>query len=130
MRYLLDTHTFAWAVGDAGLLSEAAVQVLQHRQNQLFVSPASVWEMSIKHKLGKWPEVAPFMDEQLYAHLTRQLGASELLIDHRHTRLAGQLGAVHKDPFDRLLVAQALLENMTLVSKDSALDVFAVERLW
>ena len=127
---MLDTHTLAWAVGDAALLSEAATRVLQNRQNQLFVSPASVWEMSIKHASGKWPEVAPFMDEQLYAHLVRQLGISELLISHKHTRLAGRLTAAHKDPFDCLLVAQALLEGLTLVSKDVALDALAVERVW
>ncbi len=127
---MLDTHALAWAVGDAALLSEAATRVLQNRQNQLFVSPASVWEMSIKHASGKWPEVAPFVDEQLYAHLVRQLGTSELLISHKHTRLAGRLTATHKDPFDCMLVAQALLEGLTLVSKDVALDALAVERVW
>ena len=126
----MDTHALAWAVGDAALLSEAATRVLQNRQNQLFVSPASIWEMSIKYASGKWPEVAPFMDEQLYAHLVRQLGVSEVLISHKHTRLAGRLTAAHKDPFDCLLVAQALLEGLTLVSKDVALDALAVERVW
>ena len=130
MRYLLDTHTFAWSVGDADLLSQTVRRVLQNRQHHLFVSPVSIWEMSIKHASGKWPEVAPFMDEQVYAHLMRQLGASELLIDHRHTRLAGQFKVSHKDPFDRLLVAQTLLKGMTLVSKDTELDAFTINRLW
>ena len=130
MRYLLDTHVFAWAAGNPSLLSETAAQTLKSPQNQLFISPASVWEMSIKHAAGKWQEVVPFMDEKLYARFVRRLGASELLISHRHTRLAGQLKGNHKDPFDRLLVAQALLEDMTLVSKDEVLDSFGVRKLW
>ena len=83
VRYLLDTHAFAWAVGNPGLLSETAAQTLKSPQNQLFISSVSIWEMSIKHTSGKWREVAPFMDEKLYTRFVRQLGASELLISHR-----------------------------------------------
>ena len=130
MRYLLDTHTFAWAVGDPTRLGETALELLSTISNELLVSPASIWEMSIKHHLGKWPEVAPFMDETLYAGFIKRLGAQELFVRSSHTRLAGQFKLEHKDPFDRLLAAQALLEGTTLVSKDTALDLFPVTRVW
>lgn len=130
MRLLLDTHTLAWAVGDPSLLSERAFGLLIDPGNELLVSPASVWEMSIKHHAGKWPEVAPFMDEQQYAGFAQRLGVQELPIRIPHTRLAGQFNVAHKDPFDRLLAAQALLEGVALVSKDPVLDLFTVSRVW
>lgn len=130
MRLLLDTHTLAWAVGDPSLLSGRVHALLLDSGNELLVSPASVWEMSIKHRAGKWPEVAPFMDEQLYDGFVKRLGVQELPIHVPHTRLAGQFNLDHKDPFDRLLAAQALLEGIPLVSKDTALDPFPITRVW
>ncbi len=130
MRFLLDTHTFAWAVGQPALLSETVRELLKHPGNQLLVSPVSIWEMSIKHKLGRWPEVAPFMDEVLYAQFLAQLGAEELAVFSRHTRLAGQFDVSHKDPFDRLIVAQAVLEAIPILSKDAVLDAFPITRIW
>lgn len=130
MRLLLDTHALAWAVGAPSLLSKRAYALLVDSNNKLLISPASVWEMSIKHQLGRWPEVAPFMDEQLYAGFTQRLGVQELPIRVPHTRLAGQFNLEHKDPFDRLLAAQALLEGVPLISKDAALDPFPITRVW
>lgn len=130
MRYLLDTHTLAWAVGDPTLLSETAKRSLRDPKNELFVSPVSIWEMSIKHYAGKWSEVAPFMDEARYAEFSQRLNAQELAIRIPHTRLAGQFKVEHKDPFDRLLAAQALLEGVTLMSKDKVFDQFPVIRVW
>ena len=130
MRLLLDTHTLAWAVGDASLLGETAALLLSDTKNTLLVSPASIWEMSIKHYLGRWPEVTPFLDEPLYAGFAQRLGLQELPVRIPHTRLAGQFRLEHKDPLDRLLAAQALLEGVALVSKDAAFDAFPVQRLW
>ena len=130
MRYLLDTHTLAWAVGDPAQLSKRAHTLLSNPGNALLVSPASIWEMSIKHRLGRWPEVAPFMDEQIYREITRRLGSQELPIRHQHARLAGQFNVPHQDPFDRLLAAQALLDGVPLISKDDALEQFPITRLW
>jgi PIN domain nuclease of toxin-antitoxin system len=130
VRYLLDTHTLAWAVGDPSLVSEEAFALLSDAKNELLVSPVSIWEMSIKHRAGKWPEVTPFMDEQRYAGFVQRLGVQELPIRVPHTRLAGQFNIAHKDPFDRLLAAQALLEGVSLVSKDAALDLFPISRVW
>lgn len=130
MRLLLDTHTLAWAVGAPELLSSRVFKLLSEPQNVLLVSPASLWEMSIKYRAGKWPEVAPFMDEAQYAAFAKRLGVQELPIRIPHTRLAGQFNLEHKDPFDRLLAAQALLEGVPLVSKDPALSAFPIVTKW
>ncbi len=130
MRFLLDTQTFAWAVGQPSLLSKKVLLLLENPDNTLLISSLSIWEMSIKHKLGKWLEVAPFMDEALYAGFLEQLGAEELPINSRHTRLAGQFDMSHKDPFDRLLAAQAVLEGIPLISSDAMLDEFPITRIW
>lgn len=129
-RYLLDTHTLAWAVGDPTLLSETARAHLRDPKNELLASPASIWEMSIKHHAGKWLEVAPFMDEARYTEFSQRLDLRELVIRTSHTRLAGQFKVEHKDSFDRLLAAQALLEGVTLMSKDRVFEQFPVTRVW
>ena len=100
MRYLLDTHTFAWAVGDPTRLGATAHLRLSDPANTLLISAVCIWEMSIKHHLGKWPEVAPFLDDELYKGFLLQLGAQELPIRGSHVRLAGGLEVSHKDPFD------------------------------
>jgi PIN domain nuclease of toxin-antitoxin system len=130
MRFLLDTHALAWAVGQPSSLSKKVLTLLEKPDSEIIVSPVSVWEMSIKHKLGKWPEVVPFMDEQLYETFLEKLGATELDIASRHTRLAGQFDTGHKDPFDRLLAAQAVIEGIALISKDDVMDSFPLVRIW
>lgn len=130
MKLLLDTHTLAWAVGDPQRLGREARSELLTAENELWISPASVWEMSIKHRLGRWPEVAPFMDEALFDQFMTRLGARELDVQTRHARLAGLLDVDHPDPFDRMLAAQALLDNLAIVSKDAAFDRFPIRRIW
>ncbi|ADI15563.1 type II toxin-antitoxin system VapC family toxin [Truepera radiovictrix] len=130
MRLLLDTHALAWAVGAPQLLSRRALALLSEPQHTLLVSPVSLWEMSIKYRAGRWPEVAPFVDEQQYTAFAKRLGLEELPIRIPHARLAGQFDTEHKDPFDRLLAAQALLEGVPLVSKDPALSTFPVAIEW
>ena len=90
MRYPLDTHAFVWTVGDPTHLSETARTTLNDIRDELLASPVSIWEMSIKHYLGRWPEVAPFMDGALHAQFSRRLGTRELVVRSSHTRLAGQ----------------------------------------
>lgn len=130
MRFLLDTHTLAWAVGDPVRLSDEAHALLAAPSNSLLLSPASIWEMSIKHHMGRWPEVAPFMDDDVRASLCRRLGAKELCIASAHARLAGSFGVPHKDSFDCLLAVQSVLEGVALISKDVTLDAFPITRLW
>jgi PIN domain nuclease of toxin-antitoxin system len=130
MRVLLDTHTLAWSIGQPENLSQKVQRLIESPETKILVSAVSVWEMSIKHKLGKWPEVAAFMDETLYDTFLETLDAEELPVSSRHTRLAGQFDMSHKDPFDRLLVAQAILEGIPIVSKDNVLDQFPITRVW
>ena len=130
MRLLLDTHALAWAVAAPENLSETARAALEDPATRIYVSPVSIWEMSIKFKLGKWPEVAPFLDDVTYTQFLFRLDAEELCITSRHTRLAGQFSADHRDPFDRLLAAQSVEEGMTILSRDAALDSFPLTRLW
>ncbi|WP_425146901.1 type II toxin-antitoxin system VapC family toxin [Deinococcus sp.] len=130
LSYLLDTHALAWAVGAPDLLSDPARAILRDPAHLLLVSAASIWEMSIKHHLGKWPEAAPFLDEQMYASFLKSLRAQELSIRAAHARLAGQWNLAHRDPFDRLLASQAVLEGVALLSRDAALDQFPVRRIW
>jgi PIN domain nuclease of toxin-antitoxin system len=130
MRFLLDTHALAWAVGEPSRLSVRVRKLLADPSNQAFVSSASVWEMSIKCRAGRWPEVMPFMDERLYAGILDELGAVELAISGRHARVAGQFELDHQDPFDRIIAAQSFLEGLPLVSKDSTLDAFPLSRIW
>ena len=130
MRYLLDTHTLAWAVGDPSLLGATAYARIEDEANDLLVSPVSIWEMSIKHHLGRWPEVAPFLDDKRFQQFMVRLGADELAIRVPHARLAGRLDMQHRDPFDRMLAAQALLEGVPVLSKDGVFERFSVAREW
>jgi PIN domain nuclease of toxin-antitoxin system len=130
VRYLLDTHVLAWAVGDPRKLSALARKAIENPKHVRLVSAVSMWEMSIKFNKGKWPEVESFMDEQLFQSDLAQLRAEELLIRSSHTRLAGQFPQLHQDPFDRLLAAQGILEGIAIISKDAALDAFPIRRIW
>lgn len=130
MRFLRDTHVFLWAVQDASRLSRRVRDLMQDPGAETFVSSASVWEMSIKCKSGRWPEILPFMDERKYAGYLDSLGAVELPITSWHGRVAGQFESAHKDPFDRVIAAQSFLEGMPLLSKDATLDEFPISRIW
>ncbi len=130
--YLLDTHTLLFALYEPFRLSAQAQKAIEDARSTLYVSSASAWEIATKHRLGKLG--APDLDiEPLlldYAGQLRRLGAADLPITSAHALLAGSFEAGHKDPFDRILAAQARLENLTLISKDPALDAFGVRRLW
>jgi PIN domain nuclease of toxin-antitoxin system len=130
MRYLLDTHVLAWAVGDPNKLSKTARRALENPRHERLVSAVSIWEMSIKFSKGKWPEVESFMDEQQFQEDLTRLRATELPVRSRDTRVAGLFSQAHQDPFDRLLAAQAILEAIPIISKDDALDAFPINRIW
>ncbi len=130
--YLLDTHALLFALYEPFRLSPAAQRVLGEGDATLYVSSASAWEIATKHRIGKLGppdlDIEPLLLD--YAGLLARLGALELPITGAHALLAGSLVAPHKDPFDRILAAQARLEGLTLISMDRALDAFAVRRLW
>lgn len=96
--------------------------------NEIFVSAASAWEVSTKHRIGKLPGAGPLIVD--FAREIRQQGFSELPISLNHGQVAGGLTGAHPDPFDRMLVAQAREEKMALLSNDAVFDQFGVERIW
>lgn len=118
MTVLLDTHAFVWALTAPDRLSPAAREVISDATVPLLVSAATAWEISIKHRLGRWPEVAVLIRQ--YHRLAERLGATHLPLSSDHTLAAGGLEWDHGDPFDRALAAQAMREGVPLVSKDDA----------
>ncbi|HUF77526.1 MAG TPA: type II toxin-antitoxin system VapC family toxin [Thermoanaerobaculia bacterium] len=127
-RYLLDTHTFVWMASAPERLGPAARERIDAPATDLLLSIASVWEMAIKRSLGKLelPSALPsFLEEQLAATRTRILD-----IQAEHAVRVEDLPWHHRDPFDRLLVAQARFETLPLLSRDPIFDAYAIERLW
>jgi PIN domain nuclease of toxin-antitoxin system len=130
VRLLLDTHTLLWSFNDAPRLSAAAASALHHPANEKIASAATFWEMAIKYALGKLQMPEP--PEEAMLRVERERIATILPIRPEHLRALRTLPRLHehKDPFDRMLVAQALSEDCTLVSSDPALDAYGVRRLW
>jgi PIN domain nuclease of toxin-antitoxin system len=128
MRLLLDTHAFLWFILDDPQLSTTAKAMMEDPANDVEVSPASYWEIAIKISLRKYslPQpYQPFMEPQIAIN---DFGI--LHIEPKHTNLVTTLPWHHKDPFDRLLVAQAIVEGIPLLSVDGNLDPYGVQRLW
>ena len=128
MRLLLDTHAFLWFLLDDPGLSETARNLIADPANDIEISPASYWEIAIKIGLGKYSLPEPydtFMERELAENDFRILP-----ILPRHTSVLTTLPLHHRDPFDRLLVSQAISEGIPLVSNDPALDVYTIQRLW
>jgi PIN domain nuclease of toxin-antitoxin system len=128
MRYLLDTHTLLWAFNDSPSLTPRARRVIEDGSNDLMVSAASAWEIATKARLGKLPS-----GDELIADLDRylaQLGCEALPISLDHAVRAGRLPGEHRDPFDRMLIAQAQAENLAIISNDRIFDTYRVPRVW
>lgn len=116
MRYLLDTHALLWALTEPGRLGHEAREIIVARGSQLVVSAASAWEISTKRRLGKLPQADVLVGA--YSRHLERLGADRLSVTEDHALLAGGLRWEHRDPFDRMLAAQAMIESMTLLSHD------------
>ena len=130
MRLLLDTHAmYRYIEGDTQL-SGPAQALIRDASNEILIGPASYWEIAIKLSIGKWRMIRPY--EEFIDLALNQYGFQILPILPLHTaRLVGlPFPPSHKDPFDRLLVAQALAERISIVSADAALDMYGVTRLW
>lgn len=117
MNLLLDTHVFLWLQTEPDRLGEH-LHLVEDRHNDLLVSAASSWEIAIKYQLGKLP--LPEAPERYVPHRVRAIGAHGIAVEHSHALAVANLPALHRDPFDRLLVAQALLLDLTLVTADPA----------
>jgi PIN domain nuclease of toxin-antitoxin system len=128
MRLLLDTHAFLWWLAGDRRLPVSARKVVADDASTVFVSAASAWEVATKVRLGKLPG-AEFLAQDFREHVTLQ-GFHGLDITLPHAQRAGSLPGPHRDPFDRMLIAQAQAENLTIVSNEAIFDRYAVTRLW
>jgi PIN domain nuclease of toxin-antitoxin system len=128
MRALLDTQAFLWFVLDDPKLSQVAERSISDSTNEIFISPASFWEVAIKISLGKYSLAVPY--DVFWKQAIEGNAFVILPIELRHTKLLATMPFHHKDPFDRLIVAQAQAENISLISNDAELDVYSVHRMW
>lgn len=128
MKLLFDTHALLWWVLGDERLGKKARDAVADPDNEVFISSASIWEISIKFRAGKLPEAEGFV-ARLRAG-TALPGVDELPMTSIHALRAGLLDAAHKDPFDRMLIAQAQLDGHTLLSSERLFDAFGVTRLW
>ena len=128
MKLLLDTHTFIWWDSDPAKLSATAMALCTDPANELILSVTSLWEMQIKHQLGKLSLRLPLVD--IVAHQQATNGVIVLPILPTHVFALDGLPTAHKDPFDRLLVAQANSEGATLVSADAIFKSYPVRLAW
>lgn len=128
MRVLLDTHTFLWAVLGSDRLSPKADKAIRNFHNEVFVSAATGWELTTKYRLGKLNE-AEYLVRDIPGTLKR-MSFQELPISMNHAARSGLLTGDHKDPFDRMLIAQSLAEGLSLVSNEKMFDAFHVHRIW
>lgn len=127
--YLLDTHAYVWAVTDPARLSSASRTVLEDVSTTVFVSAATAWEMATKLRAGRWPEVEPLV--RAHEQLLARLRAVPLDIDAADAVRAGGLVWEHRDPFDRVLAAQAMRRDLDLVSRDDAFnEVVGLRTVW
>lgn len=127
-RALLDTHSFVWFIGGSDRLSARARQMIEAPDHSMLISMASLWEIGIKHSLGKLDLARPFA-ELIPEELERQrIGLLNIELPHLVELV--NLPLHHRDPFDRLIAAQAIVEGLPVISVDSALDPYGVERLW
>ena len=127
-EYLLDTHVLLWWFAGDKRLSHTVRLIISNRENQIFVSVASIWEMSIKYRLGKLSNaeililgIADYLEEQDFEILS---------IDVSDSTRAGLLQEIHNDPFDRMLIAQAQNRNMILLSNEKIFRQYDIRALW
>lgn len=128
MKLLLDTHALIWWLAGDSALSRPAIAAIGDDRNTVRVSAASAMEIATKFRIGKLPDAALLAQD--FESIVADQGFQELAISVRHARLAGEMNIAHKDPFDRLLIAQAQADDLMLVSNEALFDGFAVNRLW
>jgi PIN domain nuclease of toxin-antitoxin system len=128
LRLLLDTHTFLWFTLGDPQISAAALAAINDLGNDKLVSPVTYWEIAIKVSINKLVVTVPYED---FLHRGIVLnGFGVLHVEPRHTARVAKLPFHHKDPFDRLLIAQALVDDLTLVSNEALFASYGVKRLW
>jgi PIN domain nuclease of toxin-antitoxin system len=125
---LLDTHAVLWATLSPHFLSKAAARIIADERNTILVSAASAWEIATKVRLGKLPDAEEF--EKEFLHVMLVAGYELRSINPADALRAGRLPSEHRDPFDRMIAAQALADDIPIISVDDKLDTFGIRRLW
>lgn len=128
MRLLLDTHALIWWLAGDEALSPHARAAIGDEANSVIVSAASAMEVATKFRIGKLPGAALLARD--FEMIVTGQGFEELPISIHHARIAGEMNIPHRDPFDRLLIAQARVEDMVLVSNEALFNGFGIQRLW
>ena len=128
MKILLDTCSFLWIIASRTKLSKVANYLLEDRNNELFLSTASAWEVAIKYSSGRLP--LPDKPALLITKARNESNIQSLSVDEESALLAGRLAKFHSDPFDRLLVAQAIVHGMPILTPDKHIEQYAVRVLW
>lgn len=128
MRLLLDAHALIWWLAGDLSLSATAQNAIADDRNDVFVSAASAWEIATKYRIGKLSQAALLAAD--VASAIAQQGFHELPISLRHAQIAGGLPGLHRDPFDRMLIAQSISEDMALVSQEKIFAPYGVQLLW
>jgi PIN domain nuclease of toxin-antitoxin system len=128
MKVLLDTHAFLWLIAGDDRLSENARNIFLNEENRLFFSAAGLWELCIKKSLGKLS-----LERGWFQTIQKEMALNTiqwLPIEMAHCIEVARMPFYHRDPFDRMLIAQAIVENMQLLSRDTRLSDYAIERIW
>ena len=128
MNLLLDSHTLIWWARDNPKLPALARSSIARSDAAVSISAASLWEIAIKHAAGRWDEAGIVLSH--IGDVIRRDRFRELKVTIAHARAAGSLPRLHKDPFDRMLIAQAIVEDATIVSADRVFSAYAVPVLW
>jgi PIN domain nuclease of toxin-antitoxin system len=129
VRLLLDTHAFLWWVfADSRLSRTARAAIDDNGENDVFVSAASAWEIATKYRIGKLPD-ARIVAEDIPGTVAAE-GFNALAVSILHAHRAGGMDGHHNDPFDRILIAQAIIEDLALISNERIFDAYGVKRLW
>jgi PIN domain nuclease of toxin-antitoxin system len=128
MIYLLDTHTFLWFISADSSLSAAAKALIESPENAVYLSIASLWEIAIKVSLGKLEVPSPFTSYMLAQLHENNIAVLEMKVEH--TGVVATLPFHHRDPFDRLIIAQSVSDNVPIIGKDEIFDAYGVRRHW
>lgn len=128
MRYIIDTHTFIWYSGNSPSLSIKAKNLIEDSSNEIYISIASLWEIAIKNSLNKLELIIP------YSEVIKQLESTDFVvlpITTQDTVVVNEMPWKHKDPFDRIIIAQSIVNQMPVISADTAFDAYTqLVRIW
>jgi len=131
LRYLLDTHVFLWALAKPENLSKTAIDLIENPENILFLSSASIWEISIKQTIGKLKILDKSLDLKTFVEKAiEDLNLLKLSIQFEHIYTLHNIPYHHKDPFDRILIAQSVAENLILITDDKIIKKYKVRTIW